>query len=756
MLSKRHYDLVSEDGYDTRIPLHNEDAFQHGIHFQAKYIGTLDVPRPSSRVEIVAAMRRIRYEFKAKAIKKKKVYLNISTDGVKITLRNKRKKSLGGRMTEEKILVMHHPIFRIFYVSHDSQDLKIWSYIARDGPTNVFKCNVFKAYKKSQAMRIVRTIGQAFEVCHKLTIHHAAQNIDPERSSHFSEDLEAGDSKLVKEKKDVKEEKKHLTTGNSPLKGEGKVIPPAELALQQAQDLLIAMAAKSPCNRLKEKKDVKEEKKHLTTGNSPLKGEGKVIPPAELALQQAQDLLIAMAAKSPVKRKGKASPLHTTGEEDGVYPASVQHHVQLLQDHVEQNQHHTQVALAQVHLLKDQLAAETAARIESQARAHQLLVHNREILQHMAELVTRLHELEIQVKGTSASMETLLPPPSHLQFALLPDPTTPQVGPVFTPDQQDLDSSYMGSMTDSSSFIRNNKSDFDTDSPDSGHKEMSTENLSKPESAYWQHVMHGQPMSYSSPDGFYGEPVGQFGDLSSVTGNPFANGFNDNVESYYPRNSNEEHLKIITPLPHQDASGNKLELKLTKTPKIAPPPEFRNSKSYRDSTISQVSIDSISSQELNLLMKGDSDYFSTVTSSSSSHVNDNAINNNNNVKSFAGRNSGTDLDNSVSNSHNNNTESAFKGSDMSADFVTTSDIQYIDNREVRATATTKHKIPLEMCELDQQHNVLPSVDSSPQSTLSREAGHLEEKHIKIKVPPPPPPPRKIDSLTFEEFENLVS
>jgi len=38
--------------------------------------------------------------------------------------------------------------FSIFYVSHDSQDLKIWSYIARDGQTNVFKCNVFKSYKK--------------------------------------------------------------------------------------------------------------------------------------------------------------------------------------------------------------------------------------------------------------------------------------------------------------------------------------------------------------------------------------------------------------------------------------------------------------------------------------------------------------------------------------------------------------------------------------------------------------------------------
>lgn len=70
----------------------------------------LDVPRPTSRVEIVAAMRRIRvslasipprsnssvlflfqYEFKAKGIKKKKVTIEVSVDGVKVTLRKKKK-----------------------------------------------------------------------------------------------------------------------------------------------------------------------------------------------------------------------------------------------------------------------------------------------------------------------------------------------------------------------------------------------------------------------------------------------------------------------------------------------------------------------------------------------------------------------------------------------------------------------------------------------------------------------------------------
>lgn len=46
------------------------------------------------------------------------------------------------------IEIMNHPIYRIFYVSHDSSDLKIFSYIARDGSTDRFKCMVFKSNKK--------------------------------------------------------------------------------------------------------------------------------------------------------------------------------------------------------------------------------------------------------------------------------------------------------------------------------------------------------------------------------------------------------------------------------------------------------------------------------------------------------------------------------------------------------------------------------------------------------------------------------
>ncbi|CAH2034690.1 unnamed protein product, partial [Iphiclides podalirius] len=36
MSSKKEYDLVSNDDYDTRIPLHPDEAFQYGITFRAK------------------------------------------------------------------------------------------------------------------------------------------------------------------------------------------------------------------------------------------------------------------------------------------------------------------------------------------------------------------------------------------------------------------------------------------------------------------------------------------------------------------------------------------------------------------------------------------------------------------------------------------------------------------------------------------------------------------------------------------------
>jgi hypothetical protein len=77
------------------------------------------------------------------------------------------------------------------------------------------------------------------------------------------------------------------------------------------------------------------------------------------------------------------------------------HEAQLLKEQLEQQTQNTRAALAQIQLLRDQLAAESAARIEAQARTHQLLIHNKELLDHLQTLVRHIQELETAVAGAS-------------------------------------------------------------------------------------------------------------------------------------------------------------------------------------------------------------------------------------------------------------------------------------------------------------------------------------------------------------------
>ncbi|XP_030228495.1 carboxyl-terminal PDZ ligand of neuronal nitric oxide synthase protein isoform X1 [Gadus morhua] len=396
MPGKTKYNLV-DDGHDLRIPLHNEEAFQHGINFEAKYIGSLDVTRPNNRVEIVAAMRRIRYEFKVKNIKKKKVNIIVSVEGVKVNLRKKKKVSgIKKEWTwdESKMMVMQDPIYRIFYVSHDSQDLKIFSYIARDGQSNVFRCNVFKSKKKSQAMRIVRTVGQAFEVCHKLSLLHTQQSADG---------TEDGD------------------------KTAGKLN-----ALEQAADVAVAVtttAAAEETDIDAEEEDVPvaaadstvDEFSNSNRGVTDLDATSKTSEHSPTDTKSPEEGSLLMA--SPRMLLPEAGTLSPTT------PLSIHHQIQLLQQQLAQQQQQTQVAVAQVHLLKDQLSAEATARLEAQARVHQLLLQNKDLLQHISLLVKQIQELEANFTGTHCmgSQDSLL----EITFRssgvpVLCDPTTPK------------------------------------------------------------------------------------------------------------------------------------------------------------------------------------------------------------------------------------------------------------------------------------------------------------------------------------------
>lgn len=382
MPAKTKYNLV-DDGHDLRIPLHNEEAFQHGINFEAKYIGSLDVARPNSRVEIVAAMRRIRYEFKVKNIKKKKVNIIVSVDGVKVALRKKKKKK-EWTWDESKMMVMQDPIYRIFYVSHDSQDLKIFSYIARDGQSNVFRCNVFKSKKKSQAMRIVRTVGQAFEVCHKLSLQHTQQNADGQEDG--DADKTCTDSGVAG---------RELTGAEKPAADETD-IDAEELPLPDSTMDEFSRGV-TDLDAAKKDEDVSKDKK------------------------PSEEPVILLASPKLLLPSGSDLPSST--------PLSVHHQLQLLQQQLTQQQQQTQVAVAQVHLLKDQLSAEAAARIEAQARVHQLLLQNKDLLQHISLLVKQIQELELKLagQGSMGSQDSLLEITFRANVPpVLCDPSTPR------------------------------------------------------------------------------------------------------------------------------------------------------------------------------------------------------------------------------------------------------------------------------------------------------------------------------------------
>lgn len=314
-----------------------------------------------------------KYEFKAKNIKKKKVSIMVSVDGVKVILKKKKKKK-EWTWDESKMLVMQDPIYRIFYVSHDSQDLKIFSYIARDGASNIFRCNVFKSKKKSQAMRIVRTVGQAFEVCHKLSLQHTQQNADGQ---------EDGESER-----------------NSDGSGDpGRQLTGAErVSTATAEETDIdAVEVPLPGN------DILEFSRGVTDLDAVGKDGGSHIDstvsphPQEPMLTASPRMLLPSSSSKP--------PGLGTGT-----PLSTHHQMQLLQQLLQQQQQQTQVAVAQVHLLKDQLAAEAAARLEAQARVHQLLLQNKDMLQHISLLVKQVQELELKLSGqnTMGSQDSLL------------------------------------------------------------------------------------------------------------------------------------------------------------------------------------------------------------------------------------------------------------------------------------------------------------------------------------------------------------
>ncbi|XP_068148804.1 capon-like protein isoform X3 [Drosophila tropicalis] len=353
------YDLVQDD-QDLRVPLHAEQAFFHGITFQAKFVGWEEVQRPNTRAEIVQAMRRIRYECKVQNLKKRKVTIHISVNGVRVVLKKRRRKKKNWTNDPEEIELLNHPIYRIFYVSHDSSDLKIFSYIARDASTDTFKCSVFKSHKKSQAMRIVRTVGQAFEVCHKFNLHKNSLEPNDERSDISSSELL--DVEQISEQQQLSEDGGGNADDNETPKKEHLAVCSPDLNHTQPQ-----------------------RPNHLE------------LMPTQSSLRKSTSLLCDVDDKS-------------LGS-----PSSPRTEICHLKDQLEAQALQTRQALAQLMLVREQLISETNARIEAQARTQQLLQQNRELLEHLASLGAYNEQ---QSAGLTSANIGMAPQQSQLQLLL--------------------------------------------------------------------------------------------------------------------------------------------------------------------------------------------------------------------------------------------------------------------------------------------------------------------------------------------------
>ncbi|XP_060809762.1 capon-like protein isoform X1 [Amyelois transitella] len=229
---------------------------------------------------------------------------------------------------------------------------------------------------ESQAMRIVRTVGQAFEVCHKMQTNTPDQPVAS--TSSVIEEANPGGEQPATSKEMASDcgASESGAASTSKVAGEEGAVG----GEQHTRPTHLELLPPPP------RKDGKRSPQRVT-------------PAPSINLPDLPECV----TKVEVTVNGEQTP-------DSATPLSAQHQLQLLRERLEQQAQQTRAAVAQLLLLRDQLAAEQAARCEAQARTHQLLVHNKELLEHIAALVAHLQERE---KGSSrpisAQQLTLLP-----------------------------------------------------------------------------------------------------------------------------------------------------------------------------------------------------------------------------------------------------------------------------------------------------------------------------------------------------------
>ncbi|XP_011166024.2 capon-like protein isoform X2 [Solenopsis invicta] len=219
---------------------------------------------------------------------------------------------------------------------------------------------------ESQAMRVVRTVGQAFEVCHKLSINNTTEDSRGEKDGE-NHGENYGD--VYEDQDEIPNEQSQPSP------------PPVHKDISLLGDTEDSVPEQTSVTCLLRSHDGPA----TTTSTSPIRQS-----PSGTVTSECGGLLV------------------------GGELTALKHEIQLLRERLEQQSQQTRAAVAHARLLQDQLAAETAARVEAQARTHQLLVQNKELLEHISALVGHLREQE-RVSGGHVTSQSQIPTPASIQ-----------------------------------------------------------------------------------------------------------------------------------------------------------------------------------------------------------------------------------------------------------------------------------------------------------------------------------------------------